>query len=117
MSDFYLSLQYMGPGKIEKIGQGLRSDPRDTAPGWYIRSYGIDGYDEFVKYTKIEWQHVLNATQALERGLGEQALSQPVCAAEAQRVTDLERLRVIHETNIEKGRRFLEENGYTVSKS
>lgn len=53
MLDLHIALSFLTKPAIDRIGASLKSDPSDTAPGWYLRAYKDEGYNDIVKYTRV----------------------------------------------------------------
>lgn len=64
MNDLHITLSYLTSAQIKRIGESMRSDPSDTTDGWYIRAYCNEGYDDVIKYTRLDPSVVANAVSA-----------------------------------------------------
>lgn len=49
-------LNYMTADEVKRIGKSLRNSlqaDKPSQPGWYIRVYSDEGYNDIIKYTRI----------------------------------------------------------------
>lgn len=93
-NDIHLSLAYLGKTQVRRIGDGLKSNPCDAGPGWYVRAYSNDGYTDIVKHTRITGADALLVARALDAALPRApGTARKVQNAVQAVLTDLERTR------------------------
>lgn len=65
-NDLYVSLQYLSKTEVQRIGAGLRSDPRDESAGWFVRAYRNEGYEDIVKYVRVSPTRAASIAKAVD---------------------------------------------------
>jgi hypothetical protein len=97
-SDIHLSLSYMTSGEVKRIGESLRSDPSDTSPGWYLRAYRNEGYEDIAKYTRIFACDIEGFAKAAETALARaDQVPAGIAVAQALRNQTIEHKRQLEE--------------------
>lgn len=95
MNDYRISLAYMTSAEVRRVGQELRSDPSDTQPGWYVRAYRNEGYDDIVKLTRVSPERAALIAKAIDEAIvREPTLVGPVARAVEAGNVDHRRERV-----------------------
>ena len=71
MLDMRISITWMTTGDTARTGSTLFSDPAaPRLPGWYLRAYKNEGYDDIVKYTPIPDDLVEEIAERIDCDLG-----------------------------------------------
>lgn len=91
--DIHLSLAYLSKTEVRRIGDGLKSNPSDTSPGWFVRVYSNEGYTDIVKYTRITGADALNVAQAFDEAVAPYGGPNAIASAVSAVLTDLARSR------------------------
>lgn len=112
LTDLRISLAYEN-NVTKGTGDSLLSDPSDDQPGWFLRVYKNEGYDDIVKYTRIDPEDVISLAQKLDglvgTAVGSPGVARAVTLVNHEHANRRNERRRLAEEQIAKAQRTLEQ--------